>query len=109
MDCFPSKALLEGCGRVELEKAQAEANHSAVLSQVEQLQSTIAQLQQQLHICQLELEQKRTGAVHMQINVNVGALYITVHVYIECVRQVQYMTNVHVCGLYISVYTCACT
>lgn len=54
------QALLEEHGRIELEKAQAEANHTAALSQVEQLQSTIPQLQQQLHVYQLELEQKRT-------------------------------------------------
>ena len=73
---FPSKALLDERSRVELERSQAEAEHAAILSQVEQLQSLNTELQQQLHNTQLELEQRRAGEhahVHMS---HMGIHYI---------------------------------
>ena len=83
------QALLEEHGRIELEKAQAEANHTAALSQVEQLQSTIPQLQQQLHVYQLELEQKRTGTnvhVHVQMFIHVPG-YMVLCIYVHYVLE----------------------
>ena len=60
---LPLKALLDGQSRVEQERAQTEASHSAALSQVELLQSSVSELQEQLSATQQELEQGRAGTL----------------------------------------------
>lgn len=75
-----------------MEKAQAEANHSAVISEVEQLQSTISQLQQELHVCQRELEWKKSGSVTYLIIV----LRVHVQTTIQQYPFIQHSIQLHV-------------
>ena len=54
---------------MEQEKAEMQASHTATLTQVQELQTTVEQLRQQLQTSQLELQHIRSGIL----------LYYTAH------------------------------